>query len=234
MRFRGGVIFLRRGLREELSFGFVARDDADWIVIFARRSDSDGMRTVLRDPSVALDFVDRRKLLMVFVTAAKLILLVDVRGGTFARGAREGNGPQQKLGEVAEGGGFLAGDAALREQAKDLAESAVHACGGGEVVRGGIEFGKVELAGDEGASRIAEQLVFSIRVIRAERGVNVRAGHGALASIGEHELAALGQWIGFRREVEKIVLPVGVRFRGEAWRRNVVGACREGFPRGCW
>src|SRR5260370_10472929 len=97
MRFRGGVIFLRRGLREDLSFGFVARDDADWIVIFARRSDSDGMRTVLRDPSVGLDFVDRRKLLMVFVTAAKLILLVDVRCGRFSRGARDRKVPRHKI-----------------------------------------------------------------------------------------------------------------------------------------
>jgi hypothetical protein len=45
---------------------------------------------------------------------------------------------------MAEGGGFLAGDAPLREQAKHLTEGAVHAGGGGEVAAGGIKFGKVE------------------------------------------------------------------------------------------
>ncbi len=37
---------------------------------------------------------------------------------------------------MAEGGGFLARDAPLREQAKNLTESAVHAGGGGEVAAG--------------------------------------------------------------------------------------------------
>ena len=64
-------------------------------------------------------------------------------------GAHGGNGPQQELGEVAEGGGFLAGNTALREQAEDLGEGAVHAAGGGEVAAGGIKFGKVECATDD-------------------------------------------------------------------------------------
>ncbi len=64
-------------------------------------------------------------------------------------GAGHGNGPQQELGEVAEGGGFLAGNAALREQAKHLGEGAVHAGGGGEVAAGGMEFGKVECGADD-------------------------------------------------------------------------------------
>src|SRR5260370_34045919 len=170
MRFRGGVIVLRRGLREELSFGFVAGNDSGRIVIFTRRSESDGMRSVLRDPSVALDVVDRRKLLMAFVNAAKLILLVDVRGGTFAGrqddsvglvivpgdrfGAGGGDGLQQEVAELGEGGGFLARDAVLREQAKHLAESAVHACGGGEGPAGRLGVREGERAGYGGASRV--------------------------------------------------------------------------------
>jgi hypothetical protein len=116
--------------------------------------------------------VNGRKLLMVFVNAAKLHFVngrksrscfrdagnaallmpmtfarrkADVRGGTFARkNAHGGNRAQQELGEVAEGGGFLARNPALREQAKHLGEGAVHAGGGGEIAAGGIEFGKIE------------------------------------------------------------------------------------------
>ncbi len=50
---------------------------------------------------------------------------------------------------MAEGGGFLARNAALREQAKNLSESAVYAGGGGEIAAGGIEFGKIECATDD-------------------------------------------------------------------------------------
>jgi hypothetical protein len=70
-------------------------------------------------------------------------------GGGGGFGAHEGDGPQQELGEVAEGGGFLARNAALREQAKNLSESAVHAGGGGEIAAGGMEFGKVECGPDD-------------------------------------------------------------------------------------
>jgi len=38
------------------------------------------------------------------------------------------------------------------EEAKDLAESAVHATGGGEIAAGGIEFGKIECGADDAAS----------------------------------------------------------------------------------
>jgi len=69
-----------------------------------------------------------------FVNERKLLMSM-----TFARkNAREGDGSEQELGEVAEGGGLLARDAPLGEQAKDLAEGAVHAGGGGEVTAGGI------------------------------------------------------------------------------------------------
>ena len=61
---------------------------------------------------------------------------------------RKGNGAQQKLGEMTESGGFLARNAPLREQAKNLSESAVHAGGGGEIAAGGMEFGKVECGAD--------------------------------------------------------------------------------------
>jgi hypothetical protein len=61
-----------------------------------------------------------------------------------------------------------------------------------------MEFGKVECGADDVTSgcRIAEQLVFSFGVEAAERGVNVGAGHAALATVGEAKLAALGQWVG--------------------------------------
>ena len=93
------------------------------------------------------NFVIGRKLLMPMTFARKR---VDVRGGTFARkNAHGGDGTQQELGEVAEGGGFLARDAPLREQAKNLTERAVHTGGGGEVAASGIEFGKVERRSDD-------------------------------------------------------------------------------------
>ena len=81
-------------------------------------------------------------------------------------GAHEGNSTQQELGEVAEGGGFLARDAALREQAKNLGKSAVHAAGGGEIAAGGIQFGEVECRSDDVTSGygVAEQLFFSFGV----------------------------------------------------------------------
>src|SRR6266566_668515 len=154
--------------------------------------------------------VNARKLLMVFVNAAKLGFMngrkllmpmtfarrnVDVRGGSFARkNAHGGNGPQQELREMAEGGGLLARNAALREQAKNLSESAVHAGGGSEVAAGGIEFGKIECGADDVASgyRIAEQLIFSFGVEGAERGMNFGASHTTLATVREGELATLG------------------------------------------
>src|SRR5260370_37347258 len=90
--------------------------------------------------------------------------LVMVPGDRF--GAGGGDRLQQEVAELGESGGFLAGDAVLREQAKDLAESAAHAGGGGEVVRGGIEFREGEVSGGEGASRGAEQMGLPIRVVR--------------------------------------------------------------------
>src|SRR6266581_4495426 len=109
-------------------------------------------------------------------------------------GAHGGNGTQQELGEVAEGGGFLARDAPLREQAKHLGEGAVHAGGGGEIAASGMEFGKVERRSDDVTSgcRVAEQLVFSFGVKAAQGGMNVGAGHAALATVGERELTTIG------------------------------------------
>jgi len=72
------------------------------------------------------DFVDARKLLIPM---------------TFARGAHGGNGAQQELGKMREGGGFLARDAALGEQAENLAKSAVHPGSGAEVAARREEFG---------------------------------------------------------------------------------------------
>jgi hypothetical protein len=145
-------------------------------------------RNLRRDPSLTLDFVDRRNLLMPMTFAGG-----PGRVGGF--GMHKGDGPQQELGEVAEGGGFLARNAALREKAKNLSESSIHAGSGGEVAAGGIKFRKIERRSDNLTSRrrVAEQLVFAFGVKAAQGGVNVGAGHGALASVGEGELAAIGQ-----------------------------------------
>jgi hypothetical protein len=102
------------------------------------------------------------------------------------------------LGEIAEGGGFLARNAALREKAKNLRESAVHAGGGRKVAAGGMEFGKVECRSDDVTSgrRVAKQLGFAVGVKATQGGMNVGAGHGALASIGEGKLATERQGFG--------------------------------------
>ncbi len=119
-------------------------------------------------------------------------------GSSGGFGVRQGNGAQQKLGEMTESGGLLARDAPLREQAENLSESAVHAGGGGEIAAGGMEFGKVECPSDNVASGrgAAKQLFFSFGVKRAEGGMNIGAGHGALAAIGESKLATVRQWFG--------------------------------------
>src|SRR5580700_10511012 len=77
-------------------------------------------------------------------------LLVFTRGDGF--GAGGGNALEQQLAELGEGGGFLTRNAALREQAEDLTEGAVHAGGRGEIAAGGIEFGKIETGADDAAS----------------------------------------------------------------------------------
>lgn len=107
---------------------------------------------------------------------------------------------------MAEGGGFLARDAALREQAKNLAEGAVHAGRGSEVAAGGMELGKVECGADDVTSgcRVAEQLFFSFGVKAAEGGMYVGARHAALAAIGESELATGGQLASVYMEGAKV------------------------------
>ena len=70
-------------------------------------------------------------------------------------------------------------------------------------------------------------MFFAVGVVEAERGMNVGPGHGALASIGEHELAAVGQGFGLWRAVEAIVVVVGIRPGSEAFGRNVIGAGGE-------
>ena len=179
------------------------------------------MRTGLRDPSL--------------FAQDDMLGCIPVSSDAF--GTRGGDRLQQEVGEFGEGGGFLAGNAALREQAKDLAERAVHAGGGGEIVAGGIEFGKIEGAADDGApseTGCAKQLLFAFGVVVTKRGVNVGAGHGALAAVGEHELAALGQRLGFRRKVESVVIAIGVRSASITGGRNMVGICGERLSRGCW
>ena len=96
---------------------------------------------------------------------------------------------------MAEGGGFLARDAPLGEQAKDLSESAVNSRRGSEVAAGGMELGKVEYGADDVTSgcRVAEQLFFSFSVKAAAGGMDFGARHAALAAIGERELATIGQ-----------------------------------------
>ena len=156
-----------------------------------RRGDVLRWRGVRRDPSLTLFAQDDRP----------GCVGVKVGGGSSGGfGARQGDGAQQKLGEMAESGGFLARNAPVREQAKNLCESSVHTGGGGEIAAGGMEFGKVERGADDVASGRgpAEQLLFSFGVKGTEGGMNFGAGHGALAAIGESELTTVRQW--FRRD----------------------------------
>lgn len=60
--------------------------------------------------------------------------------------------------------------------------------------------------------------------------MNLGAAHSALAAVGEHELATLGQWAGFWRQVESVVVAVGACLRSVAGGRDMVGICRDG----CW
>ena len=149
-------------------------------------------------------------------------------GSDIGFGAGGADRLQQEMGELAEGGGFLAGDAALREKAKHLAEGAVHAGGGGEIAGGGKEFGKVEGWAADAASgvRSSEQLLFALGVIGTERRMNIGAGHLALASVGEHELAAVGQGAE-PGTLGMLTALIGIRGRRENFWRNVVGAGGE-------
>ena len=142
---------------------------------------------------------------------------------------RQGNGPQQKLGEMTESGGFLARNAPLREQAKNLSEGAVHAGGGGEIAAGGMEFGKVECRSDNVASGrgAAEQLFFSFGVKGTHGGMNVGAGHGALATIGKGELTAGRQ--GFRGDASLPMDPVSRRAGREIARDDAGRIVRRGW-----
>jgi hypothetical protein len=68
-------------------------------------------------------------------------------------------------------------------------------------------------------------------VIGAERGMNVGAGHGALAAVGEHELATRGQRAKALCALGILTGLTGVRARREHFWRDVVGACGERFRR---
>jgi len=59
-------------------------------------------------------------------------------------GTDAGDGLQQELGEVAEGDGVFAGDAALSHEEIGLCEGAVDAGGGGEIGAERFEFGRFE------------------------------------------------------------------------------------------
>src|ERR1700751_2917934 len=99
---------------------FVARDDARGIVVFA-------------GGDIVMQRRGRGPSLMIFARDTD----PDRIGGD-AFGTHGGDRLQQEVAELGEGGGFLARDAALREQAENLAERAVHAGGGGEIAAGGI------------------------------------------------------------------------------------------------
>ena len=142
-----------------------------------------------------------------------LVNSTGVRKPDFGAGERDRS--QQELSEMAEGGGFLTRDAPLDEQAKNQGEGAVHAGGGGEVAGGGKQFGKIERGAEDLTSGAAEQLILPLGVKGAEGGMNVRADHGALATVGESELTAMEQDFLRRRLVgEGIVWLLGPRLFG--------------------
>src|SRR5437899_561786 len=88
---------IRQRLRRDPSLRFVARDDHPGRMVELTAVGQWVGR------SFRADVVDARKLLMVFVNAAKLILLVDVRGGeTFARRVRREIGAMQISGILDE------------------------------------------------------------------------------------------------------------------------------------
>jgi len=102
-------------------------------------------------------------------------------------GADAGNGLEQKLGDITEGDGILAGDVLFREKAKDFAEGAVHSSGGGEVSGKSYEFGgQIEFAlGEKG-----EDFLLASGVEEAKVGVMIGAQHAALPFVGREKAAA--------------------------------------------
>ena len=107
-----------------------------------------------------------------------LPLTIAVGGDVF--GADSGDGLQQELGEIAEGDGVFAGDAALGHKEKCLGEGAVDAGGGGEV--GAERF-------ERRCVRDAFRAVFLLgSVISAE----LHWRRFALPSISKDELATVG------------------------------------------
>ena len=61
-------------------------------------------------------------------------------------------------------------------------------------------------------------------MVEAERGMNVGAGHGALASVGEHELAAAGQGAEALGAFGIFTGLTGMRAGRESLWRDMVGA----------
>jgi hypothetical protein len=103
--------------------------------------------------------------------------------------ADAGEGLQKKLGEIAEGYGVFAANAALGEEEKDAGECGVDAGGGGEAGAEGLEFGQESGIGGIGVIEgSAAGAVFG-GVIGAETGALV----AALAAVGEGESATIGR-----------------------------------------
>jgi len=124
-----------------------------------------------------------------------LPLTVAVGGDIFS--ADPGDGLQQELGEIAEGDGVFAGDAALRHEEKRLGKGAVDVGGSGEVGAERFEFGSLQ-----GSTFAAAFLFGGVMSTQGSDGIT------AAASVGRGELATVlvevivGMLVGARRRRE--------------------------------
>jgi hypothetical protein len=132
-------------------------------------------------------------------------------------GADAGNRLEQKLGDIAEGDSVLARDAILGEEAKDLAEGAVHSGSGGEVGGESFEFGG---QGEFALGKKGEDFLLASGMEEAEIGMTIGAQHSALALVGREKATArrFGLWADSVSVVlvqERIDVSSGTRRRRE-------------------
>ncbi len=98
-----------------------------------------------------------------------------------------GDGLEEELAEVAEGGGRLARDAFLGESGEDFAEDVVDVGDGVELARKGGKLGS-ELVG-------FEKLLFFAGVKDAESGMAFLSGHAAGAAVRKLAKTLVAVWI---------------------------------------
>jgi len=98
-----------------------------------------------------------------------------------------GNGLEEELAEVAEGGGGLVGDAFFGKGGEDFAEDVVYVRDCIELAGKGGKLGS-ELVG-------FEKLLFFVGMEDAESGVAFFAEHAAGAAVGEFAKTLIAVWV---------------------------------------